>query len=90
MSDIEEKTIHLSDAELQAMMNSWKEAMTPQLIRAATDTAANILDNYAAAIAVATIETKSDEAKEGAEAAFALAAQLARNMANQVRNQPGG
>jgi hypothetical protein len=84
MSD--EKTIHYTEAEFQQVLENWKAAMTPQLIRAAKDTAANLLDTYADTVAKAEVTASSPEAKEEVAAALAHAAQLARDMATQLRN----
>ncbi len=87
MPSADEKTIHLSEAEFQQLLDNWKASMTPQLIQAAKDTAAKILENYADAIAAAEIKGPTQEARDAVEAALAQAAQMARDMATQLRNQ---
>ncbi len=87
MPSADEKTIHLSEAEFQNIMDNWKASMTPQLIQAAKDTAAKILDTYADAIVAAEIKGPTEEARDAVEAALAQAAQMARDMATQLRTQ---
>jgi hypothetical protein len=85
MAGADEKT--MSEAEFRERIDDWKERMTPQLVQAAKDTAAKILENYADAIAAAEIKGPTPEAREAVEAALAQAAQMARDMATQLRNQ---
>ena len=86
MADSEKKTIHFTDIEFQRALNNWKASMTPQLIRAAKEAAANILETYADAIGKAEIKATTPEARVEVEAALGQAAQIARDMATQLRN----
>jgi hypothetical protein len=82
----DEKTIHYTEAEFQQALDNWKAAMTPQLIQAAKETAANILETYADAVIKAEVTASTPEAKEEVTAALAQAAQMARDMATQLRD----
>jgi hypothetical protein len=90
MADSEEKTIHFTEAEFQRVLDNWKASMTPQLIQAAKDTAANILETYAEAIAKADVKATTPEARIEVETALGQAAQMAREMATQLRNATAG
>jgi hypothetical protein len=88
MADSEEKTIHFTEAEFQRVLDNWKASMTPQLIQAAKDTAANILETYADAIGKADVKASTPESRIEVEAALSQAAEMARGMATQLRNAP--
>ena len=82
----DEKTIHYTEAEFRRATDNWKAAMTPQLVQAAKETAANILETYADAVIKAEVTASTPEAKEEVTAALAQAAQMARDMATQLRD----
>lgn len=86
MAETDEKTIHFTEAEFQQALEKWKTAMTPQLIQAAKDTAANILETYADAVEKAEIKATTTEARGEVEVALAQAVQMARDMATQLRS----
>jgi hypothetical protein len=86
MAQSDEKTIHFTDAEFQQAIENWKASMTPQLIQAAKDTAANILETYADAVINAEVTASTPEAKQEVADALAQAAQMARDMATQLRS----
>jgi hypothetical protein len=68
---------------------NWKSALKPQLLQAAKETAADILENFAAIIKNAEVEAATHEAQQAVAATLDYVAGMARDLAMELRNQNG-
>lgn len=87
MSDDSEAKITMTQSELTDMVTKIAGKSTESTVFACVALA---FDQYASAIETATVETRSPQARAGAEAALRKAAHEAREMATAMRNRSNG